>query len=157
MHPQLAEAHQIYVMAAEVRDRLLAEVHDDDLAFALPGNPSLGELLAEHASAQQAYVDSFATRRTDWGAISFDSALASSISALAERFAQLDGDLVLALEDLGDGDPGNPEIDRDGWTISAGGQLHTLREALIITMGKAVVYLRALGRPIPERVQDWVG
>lgn len=157
MQGQLAEAHQIYVMAAEVRDELLAQLTDIDLAFRLKGNPALGELLSEYASVQRTYIDSFSTHLHDWGAVVTDAELAVSVERLRERFAQLDADLTTALGGLGDLDGPGPEIDRGGWQLSAGSQLHTLREALIITMGKGVVYLNALGKPIPRRVLDWVG
>jgi hypothetical protein len=164
MQARLAEAHEIYEMGAGVRDELLAELSDEDLAFRLHGNPSLGELLAEYASVQRTYIDSFTTLRHDWTAIATEDDLATSIERLRERFGRLDEDLRVTLDALGDSDgDGDGDdatgivIDRGGWQLSAGSQLHTLREAMIITLGKAVVYLRAMDRQIPQQVLDWVG
>ena len=171
MQARLAEAHEIYEMGAAVRDELLARLTDEDLAFRVHGNPSLGELLAEYASVQRTYIDSFTTLRHDWTAIDTEPDLSTSIERLRERFARLDDDLKATLDTLGTDDDDDDEgdghgqdrdaaaivIDRGGWQISAGSQLHTLREALIITLGKAVVYLRAMDRQIPQRVLDWVG
>jgi hypothetical protein len=157
MHDQIAQAYQIYGMAAGVRDQLLGQLSDADLAYRVHGNPTLGELFAEYAAVQRSYIESFGTRLHDWTGIREEPDLAASIGGLKERFADLDRQLESALEALGDGDGGNPLIDRGGWELSAGAQLHTLREAMIITMGKAVVYLRAMAHPIPELVIDWVG
>jgi hypothetical protein len=51
----------------DLRVWLLDHVSDEDLAFALPGNPPLGDLIVELGDTERAYAASFRTRRLDWG------------------------------------------------------------------------------------------
>ncbi len=36
-------------------------------------------------------------------------------------------------------------------------QLNVYQEALLIFYGKAIVYLRAIGEPPPQQMQEWLG
>lgn len=156
MNSQLAEVHHIYKLGAEVRDGLLDSLEDSDLGFEIPGNPIFGLLWAEHAAVERSYVDSFKTFQQDWS-LGVDASLGVSVERLKAEFKKLDAELVEALEAISDADVQTKLIDRGGWGLSVGAQVHTLREALIIVMGKATVYLRAMGKIVPQRVIDWVG
>ena len=48
-------------------------------------------------------------------------------------------------------------IIRRGFDIRPKDQLSTYIEALLIFYGKASIYLRALGKPLPEKWPDWIG
>ena len=49
-----------------LRHQLLDVLTDDDLAFALPGNPALGELCRQAGQLQHIYIDSFRTLTSNW-------------------------------------------------------------------------------------------
>lgn len=157
MNSQLAEAHHVYRMTTDVRDLLLNTLSNEDLAFEIPGNPMLGLLLAEHAGVVRSYIESFKTYRQDWSAVATDASLAVSIDTLKAAFKALDDELADVLETISDEDFKTKQIDRGGYSFSPGAQLHTLREGLLIIMGKAMVYMRAMGKPVPQRFSDWIG
>lgn len=156
MQAQIAEAFHLYQLTAQIRDQLLTDLTDADLGFELPGNPMLGLLLAEHAAIERSYIESFKTYKQDW-TLETDVAVAVSVQRLKDTFAALDAELSAALEAITDEDFKTRQIDRGGYAFSSGAQLHTLREAMLIMMAKASVYLRAMGKLLNERFVAWIG
>ena len=148
-------------MTDNVRDLLTDLMTDADLAYRLPGdNPTLGELCREMGQVEQSYVDSFKTfkQRFDYPAV--DPALATSVAKLKAWYQQLDQDLHAALQALSEEDAQNRYIERGNplnYQLSAGSQMLCYREALMIFYGRATLYLRALGKPLPQQVREWVG
>jgi hypothetical protein len=48
-------------------------------------------------------------------------------------------------------------IIKRGFDVRPNIQLDIYKEALLIFYGKASIYLRALGKPLPERWPAWIG
>jgi hypothetical protein len=49
-------------------------------------------------------------------------------------------------------------VDRGGdFKLPLQTQLNVYQEALLIFYGKAIVYLRALGKTPPQQMQEWIG
>ncbi len=143
---------------AAIRDQLIESLTDADLAYRFPNCPSLGELCRELGETEQAYVDSYRTFTTDFVYGSSDPALATCVAQLKAWFAQLDRDLDAAMAALSEDDIQQRTIERHGeFALPPRVQLHCYREALLIFYGRAVFYLKALGKPVSQQAQMWIG
>lgn len=140
-----------------IRHELLSILSDADLAYRLPGNnPSLGAICREMGQVEQSYIDSFTTLKQDFVYTSVDPAIETSVQALKDWFAKLDAELEAALSALTEAQVQTATIDR-GWQVPIRTQFHIYREALLIFYAKAVCYLHALGKPLPEQMRVWIG
>jgi uncharacterized damage-inducible protein DinB len=147
-------------MTDNVRDLMTDLISDDDLAYKLPGdNPSLGALLCNIGQIQQSYIESFKTfkHRFDYPAV--DPVLETSVSKLKAWYQQLDEEMHAALQALSDDELQNRLIERGHpmhYSLSAGDQMLCYREALMIFYGRATLYLRALGKTLPQQIIDGI-
>lgn len=139
-----------------IRRELLDALTDAELSFKLPGNPTLGELFVVMGQVQESYISSYKTFKQDWNFKPVAPELAGSVEKLKAWFAQLDADLDAAISALSDDDVEKRMIDR-GFPIPPRVQLHVYREGVLIYGGKAVVYFRAMGKPLPKQVGEWIG
>ena len=145
-----------------LRDQLLEIVTDDDLRARLGGDTlSLGELCRWIGEIEHSYVDSFRTFRQDWEYRNRDALIETSVGALQAWYAEMDSELMAALEALSEDDIANRHIIRSDWdpaefSPSVSVQLDLYRESLLIFYGKASVYLRALGRTFPDQWRVWI-
>ncbi len=156
MQAQLAEAYGILQMAFGIRDDLFTLLSDDDLAYRINGNPTLGELMRDMGDVQRSYVDSFETLTQDFSRKSGDPALATSLEALKSWYHALDAELLQRLEGFDEAAAQSSLIQR-GFPMSLGAQIHTMREALLIFFAKITVYLQAMGKTPPDRWRAWIG
>lgn len=157
MNSYVREHFQVFRSTQAMRDQLMDILTDEDLAFTPGGhNPSLGALCRESGEVQAAYTQSLKNHKLDFSYRNPDPALESSVQKLAAWLQAQDHELRAIIEGLSEEDLGQP-IDRGGWSVPAGVQLHIYREALLIFYGKACVYLKAMGRPLPEQWQAWIG
>jgi hypothetical protein len=146
-----------------LRHQLMEVLADEDLGLRLGGETaSLGALCREIGEIEHAYVQSFRTFRQDFSYRNPDLELERSVVALKAWFAELDRDLMAAVEALSDDDIANRRIIRGDFDEAYFSplpkvQLDVYREALLIFYGKVTVYLRAIERPLPGQWGDWIG
>ena len=146
-----------------LRDQLMELLTDDDLGLRLGGDTvSLGALCREIGEIEHSYAESFRTFRQDLTYRNPDPRLERSVVALETWFAELDRDLMAAVEALSEDDISSRRIirsdfDEDFFAPLAKQQLDVYREALLIFYGKVSVYMRAIERPVPEQWRDWIG
>ena len=141
-----------------LRTQLLDLLTDADLGHALPGNPSLGELCREAGQLDEVYVDSFRTFVVDWSRTrSSPQGAETRLSVLREWYSRSDADLKDALAALSEEEVQGKQVDRGDYSVPVGVQFHIYRESILIFCGKASVYLRSLGRGLPEQWQQWIG
>jgi hypothetical protein len=141
-----------------LRTAMMEQLTDTDLAFALPKNPTLGELCREQGEVERMYIESFRTLRMPWGTRTAEAGIESSVEQLKAWYARLDAELYAALEDIPDADFQTKSVDRaGGFFLPLGAQMHTYRESLLIFCGKWSVYLIALGKPLNEQWRGWIG
>ena len=144
-------------LTTSLRTWLLEQLSDEDLAFALPGNPPLGDLCVAIGDTERAYTDAFRTRRLVWVSTD-DPGLGRSVTRLQAWYAELDADHLAAIAAIPDDEFAAGVVVRgDGFEMPLGGHFHTYREALIIFYGHADVYLRAMGKHRSEHWEDWIG
>lgn len=139
-----------------MRHELLAGLQDADLAYKIDGNPTLGELLKQAAETEQQYADSFTTGQHNWS-LTLDPGLATSVAALKDAFAHSEQAFKAGFSGLSEIDVQSKMIDRMHMQIPAGVQFHIYREAFLIYMAKVAVYLKAMGKPLPTQLGEWIG
>jgi hypothetical protein len=144
----------------QLRHHVLDVLTDEQLSFALPDNPTLGVVLREHAEVEHTYVESFRTFRQTFDYRHPDAELDRSRAKLQAWYSRIDHELDAVLMALSEDDVQNKTVERYGWYPKLGIQIHVYREAILITMAKVSVYLRALGvkpEQMPERWRYWMG
>ena len=147
---------EMYHETQVMREQLMDILTDADLAFTPGGsNPTLGEICKEMGDVEYAYIGSFKLLKHDWSYKNPEPGLAGSVSQLKAWFSKLDEQLKAVMEGLSDEDL-TKTIDR-GWPVGVGTQLHIYREALLIYYGKLAVYLKAMGKTMPDQWKGWIG
>jgi hypothetical protein len=158
MNSIMKEQGPILEQTQALRNQLMEILTNEDLGYSPGGaNPTLGALCREMGEVQHAYIESFKTFRQDFSYRQGEPELERSVERLAAWFQALDRDLKVALEALSEDDIQNRVIDRGGgFVLPPLIQLHIYREALLIFYGKISVYLKALGKTLPEQWQAWI-
>ena len=158
MNSIVREQCQILELTQALRNQLMEILTDQDLGYSPGGeNLTLGALCREMGEVQQAYISSFQTFEQDFTYRAKDPKLERSVERLRAWFQTLDRELREALEALPEEDIRNRMIDRgEGFIVPPVAQLHIYREALLIFYGKASVYLKALGKTLPEQWHSWI-
>lgn len=158
MNAQIQEFWNLNRMYTPLRDELMAALSDADLAYSPGGsNPTLGELCRELGETQHAYVQSFKTFTVDFTYRTNDDKYLTSVSELQAWYKQLDSELEAALEAVTDDDVADKQMERGGYQVPVHISLDILREALLIFYGKVSVYAKAMGLPLTQTWQDWIG
>ena len=146
-----------------LRNQLTELLTDRDLEFGPGGaTASLGELCRDIGEIEHAYTESFRTFRLDFTYRHPDPQVEHSVDALSSWYARLDRELIEALDGLSDNEIATRRIVRTDFDIDDFSplppvQLDIYREALLIFYGKVSVYLKAMGKPLPEQWRAWIG
>lgn len=140
----------------DMRRQVISGLTDADLAFTLPGNPTLGEVLADLAGIEGNYADSFTSLKQDWATYQRPQPLSTTADYLA-AFDGTFGKLRSALSGYSFEQGKTVTVNRGGWEPTLVQQFDTYAQAVLIVFGKLDVYLKALGKPLPERWGEWVG
>lgn len=144
-------------MTHNVRDSILALIGEEDMAFNLPGNKTLGELVLEYGDVEHVYTLSFKTFKQDFGSKAPGREEVSSGPSAVSWLHGLDEEFKKTLSGLSDEDLAGRHVDRGGWEMPVMANFHTYREAVLILFGKTDIYLKALGKELPEEWRAWVG
>lgn len=139
-----------------MRTEILNALTDADLTFSPGGaNMTLGELCREMGEVQHSYVQSLKTFTQDWNYKNTEAGLDRSVHHLKAWFQTLDDEMKAALDALSDEDV-RRSIDRNGYPMSVPLQMDVYLQALLIFVGKATIFLKAMNKPLPKSVQEWV-
>jgi uncharacterized damage-inducible protein DinB len=140
-----------------MRTQLLNILSDADLAFNPGGqNMTLGALCREMGEIEHSYVQSLITFKQDWSYRNKEADLDSSVARLKAWFQTLDDEMKATVSALSDEDL-TKTIDRGGFTMPVELQLDVYLQALLIFFGKATIYLKAMNKPLPQQIQDYIG
>jgi hypothetical protein len=158
MNRLMQEYYPTFEMYQALRSQLMEIVKDEDLMYTPGGaNPTLGTLCREIGETEHAYIQSFKTFNLDFSYHNQASGLTESVTALRVWYAELDRELKQTFGQLSDEDLANRAVDRGGdFKIPPQIQLEIYKEALLIFYGKVSVYLKALGKTLPEQWHDWI-
>jgi hypothetical protein len=80
----------------------------------------------------------------------------SSISQLKAWFTKMDDELKAVVEAFSNEEL-KKGVDRSGYPMPVETQLEVYLQAMLIIFGKATVYFRAMNKPLPETVEQWIG
>lgn len=140
-----------------MRFQLLDILSDADLAFNPGGqNITLGELLREIGEIQYSYTQSLKTFKQDWSYHNTEAGLQSSVTRLRAWYQVLDDEMKTTVAALSNEDLAKT-VDRGGFAMPAELQLDVYLQALLIFLGKATIYLKAMNKPLPQQIQEYIG
>ena len=140
-----------------MRSQLIDILSDADLSFSPGGqNMTLGALLREMGETEYSYIQSLKTFKQDWSYRNMEAGLESSITRLKAWYQTLDEQMKAAVSDLSDEDL-TKTVDRGGFSMPVDLQLDVYLQALLIFFGKATVYLKAMNKPLPQPIQEYIG
>lgn len=156
MFTELKQAYALVRESYVPRNELLAMLADDDLAFSPGGqNRPLGELCLRLGETQHCYAESFRLFAADFQYRHADPTVAERVARLRAWYETLDSDLDAALSALGEEDRART-VARDGERIPLATHLLVFNEALLLFYGKVFVYLKAMGKGMPNKWGAWV-
>jgi hypothetical protein len=140
-----------------MRSGLLDMLSDADLAFSPGGqNMTLRALWREMGEIEYSYAQSLKTFTQDWSYRNREAGLESSVAQLKAWFQTLDDEMKATVSALSDEDL-KKTIDRGGYTMPVELQLDVYLQALLIFFGKATIYLKAMNKPLPQQIQEYIG
>jgi uncharacterized damage-inducible protein DinB len=140
-----------------MRSQLIDILSDADLSFSPGGqNMTLGALLREMGETEYSYIQSLKTFKQDWSYRNTEAGLESSIVRLKAWYQTLDEEMKATVSDLSDEDLAKT-VDRGGFSMPVDLQLDVYLQALLIFFGKATVYLKAMNKPLPQQIQEYIG
>jgi hypothetical protein len=143
--------------AHEMRSQLLDLLSDADLAFHPGGqNMTFGALCRQMGETEHAYIQSLKTLKHEWSYRNTEADVVSSVARLKAWFHTLDDEMQAALAAFSD-DDGNKPIDRGGEAVPVAFQLEVYLQAVLIFLGKATIYLKAMNKSLPQSFQEYIG
>ena len=118
---------------------------------------TLGALLRELGDIEHSYIESLKTFRQDWSYHNTEVGLESNISRLKAWFQTLDDEMKATVSALSDDDL-TKTVDRGGgFSMPVELQLDVYLQALLIFLGKATIYLKAMSKSLPQQIQEYIG
>jgi hypothetical protein len=141
-----------------MRSGALERLDDADLQFSPGGdNLTLGDLFKEVGEHQHSYLQSLITLKQDWSYRNDEPGLAASLARLTQWFEQLDRQMQDVVSQLDEGDL-QKEVDRTNGSIRPIiSQLDIYTQTMLIFLGKIVVYFRAMQKPLPPSIEEYIG
>ncbi|MBE3561962.1 MAG: DinB family protein [Ktedonobacteraceae bacterium] len=140
-----------------MRTALLDTLNDAELAFSPGGdNMTLGELLRESGDIEYSYNQSLKTFKQDWSYHNTEAGLESSVARLKTWFATLDEEMKAIVSAFSDEEL-TRVIDRGGFAVPVEIQLDIYLQALLIFFGKATIFFKAMRKPVPQQIQEFIG
>ena len=140
-----------------MRTSLLDAISDADMYYS-PGGQTmrLGVLLREFGEIEYSYVESFKTFKQDFKYRNPTPGLETSLAQIRAWYQSLDDELKSVVSGLSDEDL-KKTVARGSFAPNVDVQLQIYLQALLIFFGKASIYLRAMNRPRPPMMVDWIG
>jgi hypothetical protein len=141
-----------------MRDGLLERLTDAELAFTPGGtNMPLGELFREMGDVQHAYIQGLKTFVHHFDDRTDEAGIESSVSRLTAWFHELDDELQTVASAFTDDDLAKTVERREsGFEMPVEMSLDVYVQALLIFFGKVTIYFRAMNKPLPKSVADWI-
>jgi len=140
-----------------MRSQILDTLSDADLPFSPGGqNMTLGALCRQMGEIEHSYVQSLKTFKQDWSYRNMEVDSESSVARLKAWFQTLDDELKTTVSAFSDEDL-MKTVDRSGFTMPVELQLDVYLQALLIFFGKVTIYLKAMNKPLPPQIQEYIG
>lgn len=147
---------QMFDAMRTMRDELLNALTDADLAFSPGGqNMTLGALCKQQGEIDHSYIESLKTLKQEWSYRNTEPGIETSIARLKAWFDTMLDDLHTTVFGFSE-DELKQNVDRGGFGLPIDIQLGAYQQALLVFFGKATIYLRAMDKPLPEKIRDWI-
>jgi uncharacterized damage-inducible protein DinB len=158
MNSVIEEYFPMFEMYQSLRNQMMTILNDSDLDYTLGGdNKSLGALCVEIGEIEHSYIHSFKAFDQNFSYKNDEPGLEGSVARLTAWFQELDQELRNTIESLTQEDISIRVIERGPeFKVPPHIQLEIYKEALLIFYGKSSVYLKALGKELPQQWQDWI-
>lgn len=117
---------------------------------------TFGALCYEMGETEHSYIQSLKTLKQEWSYRHTEADVASSVARLEAWFQTLDDQMKAAIDAFSDED-GKKTVDRGGDAVPVEFQLDVYLQAVLIFLGKATIYLKALNKPLPQFFQQYIG
>jgi hypothetical protein len=141
-----------------MRNGLLDVLTDADLSFNPGGqNMTLGALWKEMGEVEHAYLQSLSSFKTDFSYRNAEAGLESSVARLKAWLESLDAEMEKVLTAFSDDDFKKTVERGSGYTIPLEMQLDVYLQALLIFLGKLTIFFKAMNKPLPGPVQEYIG
>ncbi|HEY6542249.1 MAG TPA: DinB family protein [Ktedonobacteraceae bacterium] len=140
-----------------LRIQMLDILSDTDLAFNPGGeNMSLGALFREIGEVEHSYTQSLKTFRQDWSYRNSEAGLEGSVERLKAWYQTLDEEMKATVSAFSDEDL-KKTVKRNGFEAPVDMQLDVYLQALLIFLGKATVFFRAMNKTYPQDIREYIG
>lgn len=157
MNKIMEDYYEVFELYQALRGQLMDVLGDEDLMFRpFPDMLTLGQLCHEIGQTEASYIESFKTFEQSWEHEHDPLVQPESVAAMQEWYAGMDRELKTVVSALTDEQIKEGIIKR-GFDVRPRTQLDIYKEALLIFYGKVSIYLRALGKPLPDSWPDWIG
>jgi len=139
-----------------MRSQLFTILSDADLAFSPGGQTmTLGALCRHMGETEHSYTQSLKTLKQEWSYHHPEADVANHVAQLKAWFQTLDDEMQATITTFWDED-GNKTIDRGG-PVTVEFQLDVYLQAVLIFLGKATIYLRAMNKQLPPFFEEYIG
>jgi hypothetical protein len=158
MPQDLADINMYIEGCHMMRNGALERLSDTDLQFSPGGdNLTLGELFKQSGELQHTYIQSLITLKQDWAYQNEEPGLATNLAQLTHWFEQLDQQMQDVLAQLDESDL-QKQVDRSKGSIRPIiSQLDIYTQTMLIFFGKIVIYFRAMQKPLPPSIAEYIG
>jgi uncharacterized damage-inducible protein DinB len=156
MNKIMKEYYPTFELYQSLREQLMDILSDEELDFQPGGdNTTLGSLCRDIGDIEHSYIQSFKIFKQDFSYRNKEAGLEGSVAQLTAWYMTLDKELKTTIDELSDKDL-ERSIDRGGFSLQPLAQLDVYKEALLIFYGKVSVYLKMMGKTLPEQWVDWI-
>src|SRR6266702_2050583 len=147
-----------WIEAAQgMRSQMFDLLSDADLAFHPGGqNMTLGALCRQMGETEHAYIQSLKAFQQRWSYRHTEAEVASSVARLKAWFHTLDEEMQAVMAAFSDEDV-KKTVDRGGEAVTVEFQLDVYLQAVLIFLGKATIYLKAMNKPLPQSFEEYIG
>jgi len=153
----MQEKWEMYVATHGMRDEVLDTLTDADLAFNPGGaNMNFGALFREMGEIEYSYTQSLKNFTQDFSYHNDEAGLEGSVSRLKAWLQSLDAEMKAALDALSEEDWQKPIKRESGYESPIDLQMDFYMQALLISLGKISVYLKAMSKPLTQAMKDWI-
>ncbi len=158
MNSLMERYYPVFQLYQALRGQMMEMLTDDDLSFHPGGeNLTLGALCRQIGEVQYAYIESFKTFQIDFSYRNEEPGIDTSVRKLSSWFDEQDKILKEILESFSEEELQKKTINRGGdFILPIQIQLDVYKEALLIFYGKSNVYLKMMGKTLPEQWRHWI-
>ena len=139
-----------------MRSQMLDILSDADLDFHPGGqNMTFGALCRQMGETQHSYIQSLKSLKQEWSYRNTEAYVVSSVARLKAWFQTLDDEMQAAITGFSDEDV-MKMVDRGGNAVTIAFQLDVYLQAVLIFLGKATIYLKAMNKPLPQSFEEYI-